>query len=190
MTFRLPLLELQIALSGDDILLVGAVHVLVIIVVASSDYHPSGAPLLPLLPPLAPFLGPFPVSLDGSTNSLPVTIFLSPRRKTTSTTSSQRRTGWRYQVAPWWCFAGRDRVHTLMSHRSCRTGMLRWHWRHLPSGARGTSGRSTECCRGPVPRYRGPPVTTQKIWIQPSSLEQQTTGNHAPHTRYHPITPG
>jgi hypothetical protein len=57
--FWLPRLELEIALGGRNILVVGAVHFLIIIVTTGSDCDPSGVPLLPLLAALSAFLSAF-----------------------------------------------------------------------------------------------------------------------------------
>jgi hypothetical protein len=62
----LSCLVLEIVLGGHDILLIGAIRLLVIVVVASSNCDPLGALLLPLLPSLVPFLASLPVALDGA----------------------------------------------------------------------------------------------------------------------------
>jgi hypothetical protein len=59
MVFRLPCLALKIALSDQDILLVGVIHFLVIIVAVGSDYDPTGVPLLPLFPTFSALLCAF-----------------------------------------------------------------------------------------------------------------------------------
>jgi hypothetical protein len=65
MVFWLLRLALEVALNGRDILFFRAVRFLVIVVIASSNYGPSGAPLLPLLPPLSPSLARLSEALNG-----------------------------------------------------------------------------------------------------------------------------
>jgi hypothetical protein len=68
---------LEIVLGVHDILLVGAINLLVIVVVAGSSCDLLGAPLLPLLPPLVPFLAPLPMALDGAPRPLLETVYPS-----------------------------------------------------------------------------------------------------------------
>jgi hypothetical protein len=63
---RLPYLALEVALSGCNILLVRAVHSLVVIIAAGSNRNPSRCHFCPFLLPLAPFLAPLLVALDGA----------------------------------------------------------------------------------------------------------------------------
>jgi hypothetical protein len=72
MIFRLPRLALEVMHNGCDILLVRAIRVLIIIVATSSESDPSK---VSLLPPLAPFLVPLPLALDGVARVSLGTIF-------------------------------------------------------------------------------------------------------------------
>jgi hypothetical protein len=74
---RLSYLVLEVTLGGRYILL-RAVHFLVVVVAAGSNFDPLGHCPPPLLQPLAPFLTSLPVALDGATQLLPGTIFPSP----------------------------------------------------------------------------------------------------------------
>jgi hypothetical protein len=83
--FWLPRLALEVTHNGCDILLIRAVRVLIIIVTTSSVSDP---PEVSLLPPLAPFLVPLPLTLNGVARLALGIVSPLPRIKTTLTTSS------------------------------------------------------------------------------------------------------
>jgi hypothetical protein len=86
--FWLPRLALEVTHNGCDILLIRAVRVLIIIVTTSSDSDPPEVSLLPLLPPLVPFLVPLPLTLNGVARLALGIVSPLPRIKTTLTASS------------------------------------------------------------------------------------------------------
>jgi hypothetical protein len=88
---RLPRLAHEIKISGSDVFLLGVIRLLVvvIIVIACSNYALSGAHhFCPFLLPLALLLAPLPRALGGTPRLSPGTVFPSPWMKMAPTTSS------------------------------------------------------------------------------------------------------